>query len=349
MKTKSIRTLIAAVPLLIILITPTQADDNTGPASERRWAIEDLLSSSATPFAIGHRGYGNNTGSNPDKPIENTIESVVKAYREGVQIVGLDTVITKDNQAVMMHDDYLSDGTCVNTLTLTELKQRFKEVSTLKHMLQTARTFSVKKGQSDRPSGLLSIEIKTPAPLCDTADTTIPALVAAVLKEIKHTKMEQQVLIESFSPEIIAAVKNGNPTLPRMLSLSVLQLLTPAQLQAITGMTVTPINKQPVFGLQWVEIGPIYRLPIYESPYQYVNTLVSLQPRGAVFDKSVLARMEQASAGSGMALVAQLHNVGIKSIIYTVNSQQEWQFLTALGVDGIYTDNITMGLSLEAQ
>lgn len=35
---------------------------------------------------------------NPDKPIENTIESVVKAYREGVQIVGLDVVMTKDNR-----------------------------------------------------------------------------------------------------------------------------------------------------------------------------------------------------------------------------------------------------------
>jgi len=50
-----------------------------------------------------------------------------------------------------------------------------------------------------------------------------------------------------------------------------------------------------------------------------------------------------------MALVAQLHNIGIDSIVYTVNAQQEWQFLTALGVDGIYTDNIPMGLLLEGQ
>ena len=347
MKAKSIWKLIAAVPLVALSITPGHANDMG--KSDKPWVIGDLLDSSVQPFAIGHRGYGNNMGGNPDKPIENTIESVKRAYEEGVRIVGLDVVITKDNQAVMMHDDYLSDMTCINTLTLAELKQRFNDVSTLKQMLQTARTYSVKKGGISRPSGLLAIEIKTPAPVCDSADTTIPALIAAVMEEISHTKMEQQVLIESFSPEIIAAVKSANPAIPRMLSLSVLQLLSPAQLQAITGMPVTTINKQPVFGLQWVEIGPIYRLPLYESPYQYVNTLVALQSRGAVLDKAVLARMEQASAGAGMALVAQLHNIGIDSIVYTVNAQQEWQFLTALGVDGIYTDNIPMGLLLEGQ
>lgn len=343
METKSIWKLIAALPLFVILITPGHANAD----SQQRWGIEDLLSSNIKPFAIGHRGYGNNMGGNPDKPIENTIESVVKAYREGVQIVGLDVVMTKDNQAVMMHDDYLSDYTCVNTLTLAELKQRFKEVATLKKMLQTARTFSVKKDHDNRPSGLLSIEIKAPAPMCDPADTTIPALVAAVLKEINHTKMEEQVLIESFSPEIIAAVKTGAPSQRRMLSLSVLQLLPAAQLQAILGVPVTPIDKQPVFGLQWVEIGPIYRLPLYQTPYQYVNTLVSLQPRGAVIDKDALAMMENYSVGSGMALVSQLHNIGIDTIVYTVNSEQAWLFLSALGVDGIYTDNVAMGLSLE--
>lgn len=345
MTSRSIWKLIAAIPLFVLPIASGHAADGQG--SGPRWVIEDLLGANIKPFAIGHRGYGNNMGENPDKPIENTIESVVKAYREGVQIVGLDVVMTRDNQAVMMHDDYLSDNTCVNTLTLAELKQRFKEVSTLKNLLQTARTFSVKKGHDTRPSGLLSIEIKAPAPMCDAGDTTIPALVTAVLKEIKQTQMEQQLLIESFSPEIIAAVKAEQPSIRRMLSINILQLLSPAQLEAITGAPVTLINKQPLFGLQWVEIGPIYRLPIYESPYQYVNTLVSLQSRGAVIDYSVLAQMEQGSAGTGMALVAQLHNIGIDTIAYTVNSQKRWLFLSALGVDGIYTDNVTMGLSLE--
>ncbi|MBI3771735.1 MAG: glycerophosphodiester phosphodiesterase [Gammaproteobacteria bacterium] len=349
MKTRSIWKLILAIPLFVLAMSPAQAQANEDDHdSALRWVIEDVLHSDHLPFAIGHRGYGNNMGENPDKPIENTVESVTRAYREGIQVVGLDVVITKDNIAVMMHDDYLGDKTCVNTLTYAELKQRFKEVSTLQQVLQTGRIFSV-KNNADRPSGLLSIEIKAPAPMCDIDDVTIPALVAAVIADINHTKMEQQVLIESFSPEIIAAVKAAQPSIPRLLSLSMLQLLSPAQLQAITGMPVKLVSKQPVFGLQWVEIGPIYRLPIYESPYQYVNTLAALQSRAAVIDKTALMKMEQITAGNGALLIAQLHNIGISSIAYTVNSAQEWLFLSTLGIDGIYTDNIPMGLSLEGQ
>jgi len=313
-----------------------------------RWVIEDVLASDFKPFAIGHRGFGGNLGENPDKPIENTTESVRQAFRAGVQIIEVDVVLTKDNLAVALHDDFLEDYTCVNQLTFTELRHRFKQASKLKHVLKVARGFSV-KNNSDRPSGQMILEIKTPAPLCDPGDTTVPALVAATLEEVNQAKMQQQVLIESFSPEVVAMVKASQPSIPRALSFSLLQALTPEQLESITGLSVTLLDKNVGFGLQWVEVGPVFRVPIYESVYEYISTLVALESRAATLDKDALLQMEMVSAGSAALLISQLQNIDIISLVYTVNDEQEWLFLSSIGVDGFYTDEVLMGLSLENQ
>ena len=115
-----------------------------------------------------------------------------------------------------MHDDYLDDFTCVNTLKFRELKKRLDQVSTLKRILQTARRYTQKR-HSDRPGGQVIIEIKTPSPLCAPADSTVPDLVKGVLKNVKHMKMAKQVLLESFSPEILALSKEKVPNIPTML------------------------------------------------------------------------------------------------------------------------------------
>lgn len=332
--------------LFVVSIYPAYAQSDH--AVKSRWTIEDVLDSELKPFAIGHRGFGVNLGENSDKPIENTTESVRQAFRSGVQIVEVDVVLTKDNLAVALHDDFLDDYTCVNQLTFAELRQRFQQASKLKHILKVARSFSVKIN-NDRPSGQVILEIKTPAPLCDTDDTTVPALVAATLAAVNQTKMQQQVLIESFSPEVVAMAKASQPLIPRVLSFSLLQALTPEQLESITGLPVTLLDKNVGFGLQWVEVGPVFRAPIYESVYEYMNTLVSLESRAASLDKDVLLQMEAMAAGSAALLISQLHNIDIISLVYTVNDEQQWLFLASLGVDGFYTDEVLMGLSLENQ
>jgi len=111
--------------LFLTLAFPAYAQPHHGESSHhedsshhhgpKRWVIEDVLASDdSSPFAIGHRGFGVNLGENPDKPIENTARSVRKAFRAGVQIVEVDVVMTKDHQAVALHDDFLADYTCVN-------------------------------------------------------------------------------------------------------------------------------------------------------------------------------------------------------------------------------------------
>jgi len=346
MLNKLIRISITTLLLFVASTYPAYAQPDHVVAP--RWVIENVLASDFKPFAIGHRGFGGNLGENPDKPIENTTESVRQAFRAGVQIVEVDVVLTKDNLAVALHDDFLEDYTCVNQLTFAELRHRFKQASKLKHVLKVARGFSVKKN-SDRPSGQVILEIKTPAPLCDPGDTTVPALVSATLAAVNQTKMQQQVLVESFSPEVVAMVKANHPSIPRALSFSLLQALTPEQLESITGLPVTLLDKNVGFGLQWVEVGPVYRVPIYESIYEYISTLVALESRAATLDKDALLQMEMIAAGSAALLNSQLHNIGISSLAYTVNDESEWLFLTSIGVDGFYTDEVLMGLSLETQ
>lgn len=143
-------------------------------------------------------------------------------------------VLTKDGIPVVKHDDFLSDYTCVNTLTFEELKERHHYVPSLRQLLHVARSFSY-KSNSERASGIVNIEIKTPAPLCDPADTSIPALVDKVLTDIKQSKMSEQVVIESFSPEIIYKV-SAQTDIPVVLAVSFLQFLDPQTIKQLTGL-----------------------------------------------------------------------------------------------------------------
>ena len=344
----SIKSLHPILNLLFILLLISSGPTFAKDAHDHQWQLDDVLLSDTLPFAIGHRGYGENLGEDPDKPIENTVSSVTQAFREGVQIIEVDVVMTKDKHIVALHDDYLDDFTCVNTLKFKQLKKRLDQVSSLKRILQTARQFTQKR-HTDRPSGQVIIEIKTPSPLCDPADATLPVLVKNVLKTIKHTKMDNQVLIESFSPEILALAKEESPNIPTMLTLSLLQLLTAEQVEAVTGLPVVLIDKDAGFGLQWAEIGPFFRLPAYPLINEYIQTLLQTDALAASLDSLFLGQAEQTLPGSGSDFINQLHLLGLSVLVYTIDTEPEWLFYSSLGADGIYTNNIPLGLMLEGQ
>ncbi|UCF31510.1 MAG: hypothetical protein JSV26_03610 [bacterium] len=353
MKKLSVMLTVFVVPLLFASRAPVVAEPHY-LGEDNRWVIEDVLDSAARPFAIGHRGYGENRGEIPGEPIENTVEAATRAFREGVQIVEVDTVLTRDNIPVALHDDYLDDLTCVNSLYLEELKVRLEDVSTLRHVLQKARTFSQERS-SDRPSGLVVVEIKAPSPLCDPEDETIPALVDAVLGDIAATKMENQVIVESYSPEILGLVMMHELDIPRMLAVSLLQLLPAEVIEAMTDLEVTPIEKDAGFDLQWGEIGMeiggqiinLYRMPGYVSLEQYTGTLFATGSRSASLEKDILAMLDQPPLSSPMDLIDTLHGLSFDVLVFTVNSELEWTAVAAWGADGMYVDDIPLGLSLE--
>ncbi|MEJ2453371.1 MAG: glycerophosphodiester phosphodiesterase [Candidatus Thiodiazotropha sp.] len=336
------------VALLTLLLLPLvlPAEPHHGEAGHSRWQMEELLESGRYPFAIGHRGYGENDGSDPERPLENSLEAVTRAFEKGSQAVEVDVVLTADGQVVALHDDYLEDLTCLNQLSFDELRARVPSATKLRQILNRARRYT-RQSHSERPSGLVMVEIKPPAPLCDADDNDQIPLADTVVSVIRHSQMSRQVLIESFSPEILGRVAETAPELPRMLAISAYQLLTPAEIEAYTGMTVNLLDKPSAYGLQWVEVGGLFRAPLYGSAGDYLFTLAASESRAASIDKLVVQLLEAQAPGMSALLFTQLHQIGQRVLVYTVNDEAEWMLLASLGVDGIFTDDIPMGLSLE--
>ena len=190
------------------------------------------------------------------------MESVRLAYRSGIRIVEVDVQVTADGRAVVFHDDFLflPDLICINDLTYDELVALNPNIPKLGHVLNVASSFT---RRGDTPQGVIAIEIKTPAPLCDPLDQTELALVQAVVHDVRQARMTDQVILESFSPAIVQIAAQVAPELPRALAMSILQFLSAEQVFAATGLPVTLIDKDVGLGLQWAEIGPFFRLPAY--------------------------------------------------------------------------------------
>jgi len=362
MKKVPVKTLFVVLSFLLVLPAQVMADQDK---EESRWVIDDVIVGDVVPFAIGHRGYGVNLGEIPDNPIENTKKAVRRAFREGIMIVEVDANLTADNIAVALHDDYLPDLTCVNTLTFEELKEILPDASSLKQILKASNRYSVMT-ESDRPSGQVVVEIKTPTPFCvplDEEPVALQALVDAVLDDIRFTNMVDQVTIESFSPDILALAGAGEPGIPLMLALDALQLLPLAVIEQISDYKVREIEKD-TFGLSWGEIGiepapgyPViwfYRLPGYYSEEggeafgNYAMTLFGTGSSIASLDKNVLFMVSDPPHPSVAAVVVDLlHSYGFSVLVFTIDNELEWMFMSEAGVDGMYVDDIPMGLMME--
>ncbi|PWU24898.1 MAG: hypothetical protein C5B48_04035 [Candidatus Rokuibacteriota bacterium] len=299
--------------------------------------IDQLLNLPVRPFAIAHRGFGDNAGEDPSRPIENTVPAVRAGFMAGASVVEVDVQITKDGVAVF-HDDFLPDLTCLNQLTLAELQSRQPEVPSLEAVLNQARKFNQPAGPL---SGLLIVELKAAAPLCDPADTQEHLIVSTVAGVIRHMGMTRQVLLTSFSPALLYLAAAEAPEIPRILSISGLQFLTAEEVQQRLGLSVKLIDKQLDLGLQWAEIGTVFRLPGYRSVAEVLSTAGITAVRVVEADLFFLG-------SAGAAFVDVLHGVGLKALGFTATTPAEWFFLQSIGLDGIYTNDIPFGVQHEA-
>ena len=306
------------------------------------WEIEDMRNL-GTPTAVGHRGVGVNLGEDLDRPIENTRDSVKQAYEDGISMVEIDVQITSDGKVVAFHDDFLSDFSCINAMTYKELRQRLGDVSLLKNILNTARSYRHRK---QGPSGLVIVELKAPSPLCDPDDSTEFDYVSAVIEVIRERDMENQVILQSFSPTLLQLALGIAPEIERQLAASIVQFLTPEQVEVATGLPVAIISKND-FGLEWAEIGPLFRLPGYEDLAQFIGISLEVGSRGVALDALILFQAEQSLPGGASLIVDTLHLLGLPVMTYTLNTAGEWFAATSWGVDGIITDDIPLGLMLQ--
>lgn len=300
--------------------------------------IEELLELRVRPFAIGHHGFGDNQGEDPSRPIENTVPSVRQAFRAGISVVEVDVQLTRDDEVAVFHDDFLSDFTCLNQLTFEQLRHRLPFVPRLEAVLHGARKFNEASGPL---RGLVIVELKAAAPLCDPDDTHEQAIVAAVSRVIRRMGMTHQVAFTSFSPALLELASQQAPEIARDLAISGLQFLTAPEVEALLGYPVTVINKKLDLGLQWAEIGPIFRLPGYRSVDEVLATAVAVRARLVEADLFFLQ-------SAGAPFVDTLHAFGLKALGFTATNPAEWFFLQSLGLDGIYTDDIPFGVEHQA-
>jgi glycerophosphoryl diester phosphodiesterase len=326
---------IVQVAFVVVVVIAAPAHARAGRPRSLDGTVEALLDLDARPVAIGHRGSGEN---HPTRPIENTVDSVHRAFDAGITIIEIDVQLTRDRHVVAYHDDVLPDFTCLNTLTVRELQARLPFVPTLQEILQEAREFNRAAGPLQ---GLVIIELKAARPACDPDDREDRPMVDAASRVVRHMLMTEQVLFTSFSPAILELARLRAPEIRRILAVIALQFLSAAEIEERFDTTVTLIDKDHDVGLQWAEVGTIFRLPGYRSPEELIATALALEARVVEADYLLL---EQA----GGALVPGLHALGVKVFGFTVNNLNEWTFLESLDVDGIYTNDIPLGLHEQA-
>jgi hypothetical protein len=168
--------------------TPSAAQEPDGDSDQRVSTVDDFLRLSVGPIAIGHHGVGPyNPATNPGLPIENTVDSVKLAYRLGARVVEVDVQLTQDGKLAVFHDDFLSDFTCVHSLTLDQLQARLPFVPELRQVLDAARHVNHKAG--DDLGGILIVELKAFSPHCDPADEFELPLVTAAANEVRQAGM----------------------------------------------------------------------------------------------------------------------------------------------------------------
>src|SRR6267142_299268 len=319
-------------------------DEPDGDKDNQRSTAEDFLRLGVRPIAIGHHGVGPNRGENPALPIENTVDSVRQAYSLGARVVEVDVQLTQDGRLAVFHDDFLSDFTCIHGLTLDQLQQRLPYVPELREVLAVARDFN--KDAGDDLGGIFIVELKAFSPHCDPGDELEQAVVSAAVLEVRQAKMANQVIFDSFSPALLYLAAQTAPEIPRELDISGLQLLSPAQIQAITGLPVTIINKKNSLGLTWAEIGPVFRLPGYASAQQFLATGMAVNVRVVGGEMNFFGPAEQQQPGSGAAFVGAAHSLGLRAFADPAGSEADWNFFASLGVDAIYS-TIPLGVRLQ--
>jgi glycerophosphoryl diester phosphodiesterase len=167
-----------------------------------------------------------------------------------------------------------------------------------------------------------------------------------VVNEVRQAKFADRVIFDSFSPALLYLASQIAPAIPRELDLDGLQLLTPAQIQAITGLPVTIISKKISLGLTWAEIGPVFRLPGYASPLQFLATAIAIQARIVGGEMDFFGPAEQQQPGSSAAFVGAAHSLGLRVFADPANTPTDWNFFASLGVDAIYS-TIPMGVNLQ--
>ena len=311
----------AVLTVVVVFASLAEANETSS------WQVKDILAVKTPPFAIGHRGVGANLGEDPSRPKENTISAVRLAFLNKVPMVQIEVQVTQDGQAVLFHDDVLADGTCINTLTFKQLRRAARDVPqipTLKGILQVAQSFSHNK---NAPSGILDIEVNAPSAKCDPNNIYASKLLEAVLADVKQADMLKQIIIESYSPAILTLATDVAPDVARVLTVNALQFQTSKHIADTTEA--------------------LFLLPSYDSIEEFIQVALDLGTIAVDLDMLILQRAEQFNPDSGSLIVTSFNVFDLSVWSFNAANQADWEFLNSMGINGIITDGVPLGLILK--
>lgn len=248
---------------------------------------------------------------------ENTIPAMKNAIDLGVTTLELDIAISKDKQAVLSHDPYMSpdfvtkpDGQPVTsaesknlklyTLSYEEIRKfdvgkryfanfpRQKKMAAykplLKDMIDAVEAYAKAE---NKPAPLYNIETKTSVEGDGIYHPAPEEFVKVLMSVITSKGIEQRVTIQSFDPRTLEIVHRDYP-----------------------GITTALLTFEKANDLQH-NLGKLTFQPTIYSPY---FTFVKKE------------------------LVEECHKKGLKILPWTVNSASAIDDLIKMGVDGIITD-----------
>ncbi|HEY0176672.1 MAG TPA: glycerophosphodiester phosphodiesterase family protein [Pedobacter sp.] len=259
---------------------------------------------------------------------ENTVAGILRSLDLGVTTVGMNVVISKDNQVVLSHEPYFN-----NEISLTPSGKPIslaeeKTYNMYKMDYTEIRKFDVGSKLHKRFPGQQKFKAYKPL-LSEVIDS-----VEAYVKLHKLPKPDYAIEIKTirkgdleFHPE------------PAEFSQLVMNVV---EAKKISKRTI--IQAFDIRSLQYVhEKYPKIRTALMiDEKEDFENNIKDLGFSPTVYSPySVLV---------GKGLVDRCHAAGIKIIPWTVNSLKDMEYMVGLGVDGIITDfpNLFMSLELPA-
>lgn len=319
------------------------------PSSGFVGIVDDLPWQEGGPMIILRPGPGTGAGGGAGRSVSNTVADVRGGYEGGARVVEVELQLTADGQVVVWHDDVLPDLTCIMTLTREELVDRAPDLYGFPAVLEATQRFH--RASVTGVRGLLAVSLPPASPRCDPADTLAreQALVDAVVSIVRESGATDLVYLGSTSPVLLALAAEAAPEIPRQLTIDFHQFLESSRLEAATGLPVTSIRKAGRdHGLQWREVGGLHRLPAYGSPLEALETAAATGSSIVGYDLSLLEHLERAVPGAGASLVATAKEMGFLVLAGQVSRPADWHLGVGLSVDGMYTDDLPLALSLRA-
>jgi glycerophosphoryl diester phosphodiesterase len=262
------------------------------------------------------------------------------AYTRGAPAAEIDVHLSADGRIVVRHDDTFTDFFGKTACVIKSSAGSMGYFSQLADFRVLVDIHSNTLWSGDGPAGILLVELKAPTPYCDPGDTyDLTGQVRAVVSQLRAWGFTRQVVLVSFSPVALDIAAREAPEIARGLLLYSLQLMSPGQITSLTGLPVK-IETRTSLGLTWASAGNVLRAPLYSSYGQYLQTAALVKARVALPDANALLQ-------GGATMVAGTRQYGFKIWSWTVNSSSVWNSLEALKIDGMITDDVAMGVSLQ--